>query len=208
MIHPTAYIHPTAILDPGASVQSGAKIWHFCHLREGSQIGELVSLGRDVHVDKGVSIGRGSRVQNGVSIYAGVEIATWCFVGPHVIFTNDLYPRVGRKSWKMEKTILNHGTSLGAGAVIVCGIEIGAFAIVGAGAVVTKNVPPFTLYYGFPAKSESRICACGDTHLPLTTIGSDLIQSCCRKNLEAEVLKIAEESALSVTAPAIFESSV
>src|SRR4051812_34977149 len=163
MIDPTATIHPTAFIEDNVDIGRNAIIWHFCHVRKNAKIGEDVSLARDVYVDQGVELGKGSRVQNGVSIYAGVHVEPWCFIGPHVIFTNDFYPRVGKKSWNLENTFLRSGASLGAGAMIRCGVEIGSFALVGAAAVVTKDIPMFTLAYGHPAKVESRICGCGQT---------------------------------------------
>lgn len=191
MIHKSASVHPSVIVEENVEIGENAVIWHFSHLRESAKIAPSVSLGRDVYVDRGVEIGRGSRVQNGVSIYSGVNVESWCFIGPHVTFTNDLYPRVGKKSWKMEETYLRSGMSIGAGAVIRCGVEIGSFALVGAGAIVTKDIPMFTLAYGHPAKVESRICACGQTRLPLEAFGASLIQDCCRHLLDANVLELA-----------------
>jgi UDP-2-acetamido-3-amino-2,3-dideoxy-glucuronate N-acetyltransferase len=191
MRHPSAYVHDTAIVEPGAKLGFEAKVWHFCHVRAGAELGDLVSLGRDVYVDKGVQLGRGSRVQNGVSLYAGVHVSDWCFIGPHAIFTNDTHPRVGKSDWTLEHTYLRPGSSVGAGAVIRCGIEIGSFALVGAGAVVTKNVEPFTLVMGLPAEPSGRVCACGETRLPHETPNLGLIQQCCERLLLPEVLELA-----------------
>lgn len=184
-------IHPTAIIESGAKLGAECVVWHFCHVRSGAELGALTSLGRDVYVDKNVKIGRGSRVQNGVSIYEGVNIGEWCFVGPHVTFTNDPHPRAGRREWKRVQTHLHSGSSLGAGAILCCGITIGAFAMVGAGAVVTKDVEPFTVVTGIPAAPVGKICACGDTSLPLDAVPSALLRDCCRKNLAAEPLALA-----------------
>lgn len=188
---PDAFIHNTAIVEEGAKLGAEVKIWHFCHIRSGSELGDLVSIGRDGYVDKGVCVGRGTRVQNGVSLYAGLHVGNWCFIGPHAKFTNDSHPRAGKKEWKLENTYLRAGASIGAGAVIRCGVEIGAFSLVGAGAVVTKNVEPFTLVKGLPAESSGRICACGETQLPPETPNAGLIQQCCERLLLPEVLALA-----------------
>lgn len=185
-------IHPTAIVEPDVTLSEDVKIWHFAHVRKGAILGPAVSIGKDVYVDADVSIGEGSRIQNGVNIYQGVDISRWCFIGPGVIFTNDQHPRVGRKSWTITPTILEDGCSLGAGAIVRCGVRIGAFALVGAGAIVTKDIPPFCLATGVPAELSDRICACGDTKLPLISWIGDVIKPCCRKNLLAPVLMQAE----------------
>ncbi|MBK9323249.1 MAG: N-acetyltransferase [Bdellovibrionaceae bacterium] len=187
----TAFIHPTAVVEPGVSLGDDVKIWHFSHVRNNAVIGSHVSIAKDVYVDANVTIGEGSRIQNGVNIYNGVKISRWCFVGPAVVFTNDMHPRVGRNNWQITPTMLEDGSSIGAGAIVRCGVTIGAFAMVGAGAVVTKDIPPFCLVTGVPADLSHRICACGDQVLPLMSWVGDVILSCCEKNLEPEVLKVA-----------------
>ncbi|HEY8279162.1 MAG TPA: acyltransferase [Bdellovibrionota bacterium] len=187
-------VHPSTVVEKGAMVDPSARVWHFGHLREGSRIDALVSLGRDVYVDKDVHIGRGTRVQNGVSLYTGLEIGQWCFIGPHAIFTNDPYPRAGKKDWTLKTTLLKDGMSIGAGCVIRCGITVGEFAMLGAGAILTKSVPPFHLATGFPAKPTKMVCACGDTQLPLGSPAKELIRPCCRASLSEEVLEIAEKA--------------
>ncbi len=187
------FIHPTAIVENGARIGNGVRIWHFCHIRSSAVIGEGVSIGKDVYIDLGVNIGEGTRIQNGVSVYSGIKIAPWCFIGPNVVFTNDLTPRAGTKKWNVIETILETGASLGAGSVIRCGITIGAFAMVGAGAILTKSVPSFHLTLGVPSRVCNKICACGKSILPLDTPDKDLIRSCCRQNLEKEVLELAKE---------------
>ena len=185
-------IHPTAIVEQDATLSEDVKVWHFAHVRKGAVLGPAVSIGKDVYVDADVTIGEGSRIQNGVNIYKGVEIARWCFIGPGVIFTNDQHPRVGRKDWTITSTALEDGCSLGAGAIVRCGVRIGAFALVGAGAIVTKDIPPFCLATGVPAELTDRICACGDTKLPLISWIGDMIKPCCHKNLLAPVLAQAQ----------------
>lgn len=182
------YVHPTAIVEDGVELHEDVKIWHFCHVRKGAVLERGVSLGRDVYVDVGVRIGHHTRVQNGISIYQGVKIGPWCFIGPHVIFTNDQVPRVGAKSWKIVETHLRMGASIGAGCVIRCGVELGDFCLVGAGAIVTKSVPPHHLALGFPAKSEKMICFCGQTYRPEGTPVTELLLPCCEENLIPELL--------------------
>ncbi|MBS0617605.1 MAG: N-acetyltransferase [Spirochaetes bacterium] len=187
-----AYVHETAIVDNGAILENGVKVWHFCHVRPRAHLKTGVSIARDVYVDLETTIGEYSRIQNGVSIYKGVSIADWCFVGPHVIFTNDQRPRAGNRNWSITPTILLTGCSLGAGVIVRCGITIGPFAMVGAGAVVTKSVEEFTLVTGFPAKPISKICACGQTLLVMNTPAEQFLQICCERNLDPKLYNIAK----------------
>lgn len=189
----SSFIHHTAVVDDGASIGTDCSIWHFCHIRSGASIGNNVSLAKDVYVDANVKIGDFSRIQNGVSIYSGVRISTWCFVGPQVVFTNDQTPRAGNLKWSIVPTVLETGASIGAGAVIRCGINIGAFSMIGAGAIVTKSVPPFHLAIGIPAHISGRICACARTNLPLEAEESELIRECCRTNLKPQMCEVASE---------------
>ncbi len=137
------FAHPTAILDEGCSVGEGTKIWHFCHVSAGALIGKDCSLGQNVYVAPGTRLGDGVKVQNNVSIYSGVECEDGVFLGPSVVFTNVLNPRsaIDRRG-AFLKTLVKRGATIGANATILCGIEIGEFALVGAGAVVTKRPPP------------------------------------------------------------------
>ena len=184
-------IHPTAVLEDNVSIGSDVKVWHFCHLRKESILEDNVSLGKDVYIDVGVRIGKGSRIQNGVSVYRGVEIAPWSFVGPHVIFTNDIAPRAGSKKWNVVKTQVGLGASIGAGAIILCGIELSPFCLVGAGAIVTQSVDSFCVVTGFPATVKNMTCACGAYFAPLGTNRADLIRECCEKNLHKELYPLA-----------------
>lgn len=185
------YIHPSAFVEDGASFGKGVKIWHLAQVRGGATLGDRVSIGKDSYVDAGVSIGEGSRVQNHVNIYAGVKIASWCFIGPAVVFTNDQLPRVGNKSWKIVETHVEDGASIGAGAVIRCGVTIGSFAMIGAGALVTKDVAPFTLVVGHPAGELKKVCGCGQTIMPLDVPVGEYLRVCCRENMSSETLAIA-----------------
>lgn len=154
-------IHEKAVVDSGAVVGDGTSIWHFAHVRSGATIGSDCILGHAVYVDEGVTIGDRCKIQNKVSIYNGVTIANDVFIGPHACFTNDLHPRAFNDEWKITSTVVERGASIGAQATIRCGITIGEFAMIGAGAVVTKDVPPFGLVLGVPGKISGSVCYCG-----------------------------------------------
>lgn len=147
------FIHPSAIVDEGAQIGKGTKVWHFCHLMPGSRIGENCSLGQNVFVANGVVLGNNVKIQNNVSLYEGVVCEDDVFLGPSMVFTNITNPRsaVVRKG-QYATTHVEQGASIGANATIVCGHRIGAFAFIGAGSVVTKDVPPFALMVGNPAR--------------------------------------------------------
>lgn len=188
-----AYVHPSAFVEEGAEIEDKVKVWHFCHVRKNAVLENSVSLGKDVYIDVDVRVGRHSRIQNGVSVYQGLKIAPWCFIGPHAIFTNDQTPRVGSKVWNVVETNLEFGMSIGAGAVIRCGITIGAFAMIGAGAIVTKDVPAFHLAIGFPAQVQQMICACAQSFHPLGTPFKEMLQPCCKANLLPEPYNEAQK---------------
>jgi len=147
------YIHPTAIVDEGCKIGEGSKIWHFCHIMAGSSIGRKCSLGQNVMVAPGVILGNNVKVQNNVSIYEGVVCEDDVFLGPSMVFTNITNPRsaIVRKG-QYSNTKVHKGVSIGANATIVCGHDIGEYAFIGAGAVVTKHVKPYALLVGNPAK--------------------------------------------------------
>jgi UDP-2-acetamido-3-amino-2,3-dideoxy-glucuronate N-acetyltransferase len=157
------FIHSTAVVDPGAKIGKGTKLWHFSHIcGTDVEIGPDCSFGQNTYVGPRVKIGRGCRVQNNVSIYDLVELGDYVFCGPSVVFTNVINPRahVSRKN-EFQKTIVRSGVSLGANATIICGIEIGRFAFVAAGAVVSRTLAPFALAVGVPAKVVGWMCHCG-----------------------------------------------
>ena len=189
------FIHPTAIVEESVVLGDYSKVWHFCHIRKGANIEKDCSIGRDCYVDSDVKIGEGTRIQNGVSIYNGIEIQKYVFVGPHVVFTNDMFPRAGSKKWVISSTSLQTGASIGAGAIIRCGVKIGSFAMVGAGALITKDISPFTLATGFPARSISRICACGRKRFDLLDTEWRPVVDCCYEYLSEEVVRLAGEIA-------------
>jgi len=155
-IHPTANIHPKAILG------EGTKIWINVQIRENAQIGKNCIISNDVYIDFDVKIGDECKIQNSVSIYNGVTIENAVFVGPNVAFTNDKIPRAFNKDWKVTPTLVKQGASIGANATIVCGITIGQFAMVAAGAVVTKDVDPFALVVGNPARKIATVDELGN----------------------------------------------
>jgi UDP-2-acetamido-3-amino-2,3-dideoxy-glucuronate N-acetyltransferase len=154
-------VHPTADVERGAAIGDGTAIWHHCHIRAGARIGRSCKLGRNVYVDVDVRIGDRVKVQNNVSVYRGVELADDVFVGPLAVFTNDLRPRSHNGDWQVVPTRVDSGASICAGAVIVCGVDIGAHAMVAAGAVVTRNVRPHQLVGGNPARHLGWVCECG-----------------------------------------------
>ena len=162
-------IHETAEVSPQAAIGAGTKIWQHTQIREGSKLGENCILGKGVYIDAGVQIGNNVKIQNGVSIYQGVTLGDGVFCGPHCVFTNDLYPRAvnpdgtlqDATDWEEVATKVLEGASIGANATIVCGVTIGAWAMIGAGSVVTRDVPPHGLVYGNPAKLVGFVCRCG-----------------------------------------------
>jgi acetyltransferase-like isoleucine patch superfamily enzyme len=154
-------IHETAIVDEGAVIGPGTTIWHHCHVRDGAVIGSLSRIGKNVYVDAGAQIGDRCKVQNNVSIYRGVTLEDDVFVGPSAVFTNDLNPRAASSDWEVTPTLVRQGASIGANATIVCGIVVGAWAFVGAGAVVTREVLDHEVVAGNPAKRIGWACECG-----------------------------------------------
>jgi UDP-2-acetamido-3-amino-2,3-dideoxy-glucuronate N-acetyltransferase len=161
-------IHPTADVSDLAIIGAGTRIWNQCQVRENARIGRECILGKDVYVDSGVEIGDDVKVQNGVYIYHGTSIESGVFIGPGVIFTNDRWPRAinsdgslkGDDDWEVGEIRVCYGASIGAGAIILPGVTIGKFALVGAGAVVTRNVPEHTLVVGNPARQVGYVCQC------------------------------------------------
>ena len=149
------FAHPSAIIDEGCDIGSGCKIWHFSHIMTQCKMGENCNIGQNVVVSQGVILGKNVKVQNNVSIYAGVICEDDVFLGPSMVFTNVINPRsaINRKS-EYAKTHVGKGATIGANATIVCGNDIGEFAFIGAGAVVTKTVPAYALVLGNPAKQK------------------------------------------------------
>lgn len=148
------YVHESSYVDEDVIIGNDTKIWHFCHIQSGARIGNHCSMGQNVNISNNVIIGDGVKIQNNVSVYEGVEVRDNVFLGPSCVFTNDLTPRAqypkGHDNYK--KTIIGEGASVGANATIVCGHNIGRYAMVAAGAVVTKDVPDYALVAGVPAR--------------------------------------------------------
>lgn len=148
------FVHESSYIDDDVKIGRGTKIWHFCHVQSGAEIGEDCVLGQNVNISNHVKIGNGVKIQNNVSIYEGVELEDHVFCGPSCVFTNDLTPRAafpkGRENYK--KTLIKEGASIGANATIVCGHTVGRYAMVAAGSVVTKDVPDYCLVKGVPAQ--------------------------------------------------------
>jgi UDP-2-acetamido-3-amino-2,3-dideoxy-glucuronate N-acetyltransferase len=159
----SAYIHPTAVIDDGAKIGTGSKIWHFSHVMPGAVIGENVIIGQNVFVDSGVKVGARSKIQNNVSLYSGVVLEEGVFCGPSCVFTNVLTPRaeIERKN-EFQPTCVGRGATIGANATIVCGNDIGAYAMIGAGAVITKPVRPHALMLGNPATHAGWVSHAGE----------------------------------------------
>jgi UDP-2-acetamido-3-amino-2,3-dideoxy-glucuronate N-acetyltransferase len=155
MIHESAYVED-------AEIGEGTNIWHFVHVRKGAKIGKNCNIGKDVYIDTNVEIGDNCKIQNFATLYQGVKLGNNVFVGPHVCFTNDIFPRA--LLWneeRLEKTLVKDGASIGANSTIVAGVNIGKYAMVGAGSVVTKDVPNNALVFGNPSRIKGFVCDCG-----------------------------------------------
>jgi acetyltransferase-like isoleucine patch superfamily enzyme len=163
------FIHPTAEVSPQATIGDGTKIWHQAHIREGAQIGSNCIIGKGVYIDFEVSVGANSKLQNGVCVYHGATVEDGVFLGPYVILTNDRLPRAINPDgtlkkgadWQVSTILIKHGASLGTGVIVLPGITIGEFAMIGAGAVISREVPPHGLAYGNPARLVGYVCRCG-----------------------------------------------
>jgi len=159
------YIHPTAEVHPDAQIGEGTTVWNWVQVREGAHIGRLCVLSKGVYIDKDVQIGDYVKIQNNVSVYHGVTIEDGVFVGPHVCFTNDLYPRAvndkfepaTEDEWQLAQTLVEKGASIGANSTIIAGRTIGEWALIGAGSVVTKDIPNHSLAYGNPAEVVGKV---------------------------------------------------
>jgi acetyltransferase-like isoleucine patch superfamily enzyme len=163
-------IHPTAEVSPQAVIGAGTRIWNHCQVREGARIGRGCILSKDVYIDAGVVIGDHVKIQNGISVYHGVTLEDGVFLGPHMVFTNDLRPRAinpdgtpkAASDWTLTETRVRRGAAIGAGAIIICGVTIGQWALVGAGAVVTRDVPDYGLVVGNPARLRGFVGPAGE----------------------------------------------
>lgn len=162
--HTSFFVHPSAIVDEGVLIGEGTKIWHFSHVQSGVTIGRGCNLGQNVNVGRNVVIGDGVKIQNNVSVYEGVELHDFVFCGPSAVFTNVLLPRSEfpqPNAAAYLKTVVETGASLGANCTVVCGHTLGKYCMIGAGAVVTHDVPPYCLVVGNPARFHGWVCRCG-----------------------------------------------
>ena len=165
-----AFVHPTAVVDDGATIGAGSRVWHFCHVMAGARIGRDCVLGQNVMVGAGVVVGDGCKIQNNVSLYVGVVLEDQVFCGPSAVFTNVLTPRafVERKD-EFRPTLVRRGATVGANATVLCGTTVGAYAMIGAGAVVTRDVADHALVIGSPARRVGWVSRTGER------LGSDLV---------------------------------
>ena len=155
------FIHPTADVSDGAVIGRGTKIWHQAQIMDGATLGDACNIGKGVFVASGVTIGNNVKVQNYVSIYKGVTVEDDVLLGPHMTFTNDLYPRAFVSDYTVYETLVKRGASVGANATIVCGVTLNEYCIVAAGAVIVANVPAFALATGNPGRVTGYVCKCG-----------------------------------------------
>ena len=172
----TYFAHATACVDDGVSIGDDTKIWHFSHIMKGTSLGKNCNIGQNVVIGPDAVVGNGCKIQNNVSVYKGVTLEDDVFCGPSMVFTNVFNPRANiRRMDEARPTLIKKGASLGANSTIVCGVTVGSFAFVGAGAVVTRDVPAHALVYGNPAKMHGWVCECGEK------LGHDLTCPACDK---------------------------
>jgi len=173
------FVHESSYIDEQVKIGKGTKIWHFCHVQKGAEIGENCSLGQNVNIANNVKIGNNVRIQNNVSVYEGVELEDNVFCGPSCVFTNVKTPRAHYPVHGIyDKTFIKNGASLGANSTVVCGHTVGRSAMVAAGAVVTKNVKDYALVAGVPARQIGWVCECGER------LGNDLVCNKCEKKYQ------------------------
>jgi UDP-2-acetamido-3-amino-2,3-dideoxy-glucuronate N-acetyltransferase len=178
------FVHPTAVVDsPETSIIGDkTKVWHFTHIMSNVKIGESVNIGQNVFIASNVVIGNGVKIQNNVSLYDGLVVEDDVFLGPSVVFTNVRRPRAFiSQAMSYEQTIIKKGATIGANSTIICGVSIGEYAFVGAGAVVTKSIPPYGKVYGTPARLVGFVCVCGED---LQSIYSHHFCPSCKRNYD------------------------
>lgn len=191
-------IHPTADVSSNAKIGDATTVWHHAQIREEAIIGQECIIGKGVYIDAGVKIGNRVKIQNYVSVYHGVTIEDGVFVGPHVCFTNDLFPRAvnpdgslkAADDWVLSQTLVKQGAALGANSTIVCGTKIGAWAMVGSGSVVTRDVPDYGLVFGNPAQLHGYVCPCGTRLIRKENHGTEVLLLCPQCKREITLLSI------------------
>ena len=158
------FVHPSSYVDDDVEIGEGTKIWHFCHIMSRARIGKNCKIGQNVFIDRDVRVGNGVKIENNVSIYRGVTLEDYVFCGPSMVFTNVFNPRSAypRDISEYRKTLVKKGATIGANATVICGVTLGRSAFVGAGTVVTGDVPDYALVYGNPAKITGWMCECGE----------------------------------------------
>jgi len=172
--------HESAEVSAEAFIGVGTKIWHNAQIREHAKIGDNCHIGKGVYIDAGVQIGNGVKIQNGISIYRGITIEDLVLLGPNCTFTNDPYPRAFPADWEVVPTYLRKGCSIGANATIVCGVTLGSYSLIGAGAVVTKDTLPFSMMVGNPARLRTFVCICGRELDVIRNEGFELDMHCAK----------------------------
>jgi UDP-2-acetamido-3-amino-2,3-dideoxy-glucuronate N-acetyltransferase len=190
--------HPSAVIDSGCQIGDGTQVWHFSHIMSGSQLGKKCNLGQNVVISPGVKVGNNVKIQNNVSVYTGVELEDDVFCGPSMVFTNVINPRshVSRKH-EYRKTLVRRGASIGANATIVCGVTLGKYCFVAAGAVVTKDVPDYAVMMGVPATRNGWMCYCG-IRLPDLSESDVRCSDCGRRyRVEADTCREVEAESSS-----------
>ena len=185
------FVHESSYIDDGCTIGEGTKIWHFCHVMNGSAIGKGCNIGQNVVISPGVTIGNNVKIQNNVSVYTGVICEDNVFLGPSCVFTNVINPRshISRKD-EYKTTIIREGASIGANATIVCGVGIGRYALIGAGAVVTKDIPDYAKAVGNPARISGWVCQCGES---IKFEGDHTICKACKKEYKLADNKVKED---------------
>jgi UDP-2-acetamido-3-amino-2,3-dideoxy-glucuronate N-acetyltransferase len=189
------FAHASAAIDEPCQIGNGTKIWHFSHVMKDSRIGERCNIGQNVVISPGCTVGNNVKIQNNVSIYTGVELEDDVFCGPSMVFTNVVNPRshIERKT-EYKRTLVKRGSSIGANSTIVCGVTLGQYCFIGAGAVVTRDVPDYALVYGNPSRLRGWVCYCG-VNLPLavsTPATQDATCGACNRRYRREGSTVSE----------------
>ncbi len=188
------FIHPSSFVEEDVEIGVGTHIWHFCHIRKGARIGKNCNIGQNVYIGCDTHIGNGVKIQNNVSVYEGVELEDDVFCGPSAVFTNVINPRSHwERKDEFQKTLVKRGATLGANSTILCGLTIGRYAFVGAGAVVTQSLPDYALVVGNPARRVGWMCHCG---VKLEFTGENATCKNCgrRYRLEENIARLIEQS--------------